>query len=138
MIRHDPEGHRDIQGILYPRHSNLNSAVTIRQKAVRYPFNFIANGQAYRGLWDKIMVFDALIKLFQKNDLVTLLFQFADNRNRVIAMFPHHTLFGTQGGLGDLGLRRKTGIAAKKNLFYPRTVGRAENGADIIKAANVI
>lgn len=89
-------------------------------------------------LWGEILQVNAAFHLFETADCVTVALQLLDASGRGGMICPGDRVFRSEGCLVDFGGGWTLANAAKGEPLHGKSIARAENGTDIVKAADVV
>ena len=119
---------------------NFYHAIASINYVLPYAFHFVAE---HKGIFfpffkNKLSEFMAVLGLLHRQRFITRLFKSEDCLQRVGCIFPRHGIFGTQSRLMDFGRGRTGCDAAKHNLLYTESIGRAKNRTHIVQAPHIV
>jgi len=124
--------------MLAAEHGNADVRVAAFEQGRAETFCFMSEQNADRKAGAPVEQINSVDAGFDGGDLVAALVQLIDQRCGVGMMFPGDGLFGAKRGFGNTGFRRAAGDAAEVEPVASGGVGGAEEGADVVEAADVI
>ena len=140
MPENDAGGDGDVEGVLGAELGNFKAGIGEIDGLLLYSADFVAEDEGGRTVGGKVKVREgnAAFGLLDGVEGVAFGAEMVEGVKGVGEMLPRNGFLGTEGGFVDFAVGRGGGNAAEVEGLEAEGVGGAEDGADVVKAADVV
>ena len=134
----DAGGDADVERVLGAVLRYLEASVTEGEQRLVDTVDFVAEDDGGGTLGGELLERQALVDLLDGVNLVAFGFQLGETVGGVLIVLPSDRVFGTQCRLVDVAMGRCGSDAAETDAVDTKSVAGAEDGADVVEAANIV